>query len=64
MRFFCTYKTNFCEQEYMKEKKEASIGVRLTRLQSEYIDKIVSEKGLKNRSEALQYLINKAITLG
>ncbi|WP_312184570.1 MULTISPECIES: hypothetical protein [Pantoea] len=48
----------------MKEKKEASIGVRLTRLQSEYIDKIVSEKGLKNRSEALQYLINKAITLG
>ncbi len=48
----------------MKEKKEASIGVRLTRLQSEYIDKIVSEKKLKNRSEALQYLINKAITLG
>ncbi|WP_114193537.1 hypothetical protein [Edaphovirga cremea] len=43
----------------MKEKKTHQVGVRLSDSQIKFVDTVVSNIGLKNRSEGLQYLINK-----
>lgn len=49
---------------YMKEQKTAAVSVRINEMQSAYIDRIVSEKGLKNRSAAIQYILNNLIIKG
>lgn len=46
------------------DKKEAVVSVRLTAEQEEYLEKLRKEKLLKNRSQAIQYLINRSMVLG
>lgn len=52
---------NFIEEMItsMKEKKIYQVGVRLSDSQIKFVDSVVSNVGLKTRSEGLQYLINK-----
>lgn len=48
----------------MKEKKTHQIGVRLTFRQTQYLDQVVMELGLRSRSEGLQHILNKIQILG
>lgn len=48
-----------------KEKKPTLVGVRLTDNQVKHLDKIIEDnESVSNRSQAIQYLINKALILG
>ncbi|USL56778.1 hypothetical protein IAQ00_13755 [Pantoea ananatis] len=48
----------------MKEKKNNMVGVKLNDNQTETLDKMIDGKTIKNRSQAIQYLINQKIILG
>lgn len=48
----------------MKEKKENMVGVKLNDTQVETLDKMIDGKTIKNRSQAIQALINKKAILG
>jgi len=48
----------------MKEKKDNMVGVKLNDTQIEMLDKMIDGKTIKNRSQAIQALINKKIILG
>ncbi|CQI92622.1 Uncharacterised protein [Yersinia rohdei] len=52
------------ENKENKENKEIIVAARLTENQSFLLDKMVSDGLVKNKSAAIQYLINKAIILG
>lgn len=47
-----------------KGKKTRSIGVRITPLQEEYLQKLVDEGKVKNINQAIQYVLNQTIILG
>ncbi|WP_167796667.1 ribbon-helix-helix domain-containing protein [Serratia proteamaculans] len=48
----------------MKEKKNTSFGIRLNDEQVKYLDDQVNQGKAKNRSEAIQIMINTARILG
>jgi len=50
----------------MKEKnnKTEQVSVRLNKDQSDFLDRLVQEKTMKNRSAAVQYIINQMLILG
>lgn len=48
----------------MKENKSISIGVRISEVQAELLDKLIKDGKAKNRSGAIHYLINQQQILG
>lgn len=48
----------------MKENKSISIGVRISEVQAELLDKLIKDGKAKNRSGAIHYLINEKLILG
>ncbi|CNH81397.1 Uncharacterised protein [Yersinia pekkanenii] len=45
------------------EKKSNLVGAKITDSQLKYLDDLITEKGLKTRSAALQHLLTQAIIL-
>ncbi|MFG0515142.1 hypothetical protein [Kluyvera intermedia] len=48
----------------MKENKSISIGVRISEVQAELLDKLIKDGKAKNRSGVIHYLINEKLILG
>ncbi|EMF23079.1 hypothetical protein H262_11559 [Citrobacter freundii GTC 09479] len=44
-------------------KETRSIGVRITPLQEEYLQKLVDKGKVKNMNQAIQYMLNSYIAL-
>lgn len=59
---FFTFKNK--ENEFMKINRTEQVTVRLTPLQAEGIDKLISTGIVKTRAAAVQYIINQYIILG
>ncbi|MGY3112699.1 hypothetical protein ACVWYV_000930 [Pantoea eucalypti] len=47
----------------MKKENSRSIGVRITPLQEEYLQKLVNEGKARNTNQAIQYVLNCFIAL-
>lgn len=47
----------------MAKEKTRAIGVRITPLQEEYLQKLVNDGKAKNLNQALQYVLNSHIAL-
>lgn len=48
----------------MKETKQHQVGVKLNDAQVQLLDKLIEDGKAKNRSAAIQYLINQQLILG
>ena len=48
----------------MKQRKNNMVGVKLNDSQTEALDKMIDGRTIKNRSQAIQYLINQKLILG
>lgn len=64
--FFAFKKMEIVQQrkKTMKENKSISIGVRISEVQAELLDKLIKDGKAKNRSGAIHYLINEKLILG
>ncbi|MHA3670153.1 hypothetical protein ACX1IQ_16700 [Yersinia enterocolitica] len=46
------------------ENKSRMVGVRISDRQNEYLEKLISEGKAKNKSAAIQFIINERIIFG
>jgi len=68
-----TFRGSFLHQKWggkltkgtnMKQRKNNMVGVKLNDSQTEALDKMIDGRTIKNRSQAIQYLINQKLILG